>query len=70
MWLKLLREAADIDESALFRSERCMIGSMEGDIECEGLRRKLILVLLLVDDSDMEGEAGSIAVLRRGFGEV
>lgn len=43
---------------------------MEGDIECEGLRRKLMLVLLLVDDSDMEGEAGGIAVLPRGFGEV
>lgn len=47
-----------------------MLGSMEGDIECEGLRRKLILVLLLVDDSDMEGETGGIAALRRGFGEV
>jgi hypothetical protein len=45
-----------------------MLGSMGGDIECEGLRRKLILVLLLVDESDMDGEAGGIA-LRRWFGE-
>jgi hypothetical protein len=66
----LLCEVAGLDGSAVFRSESCILGSMEGDIECEGLRRKLILVLLLVDASDMEGEAGGIAVLRRGFGEV
>jgi hypothetical protein len=46
-----------------------MVGSMGGDSECEGLRRKLILVLLLVDVIDMEGEAGGSA-LRRRFGEV
>jgi len=46
-----------------------MLGSMGGDSECEGLRRKLMLVLLLVDDSDMEGETGGRA-LRRRFGEV
>jgi hypothetical protein len=41
-----------------------MLGSMGGDIGWEGLRRKLILVLLLVDDSDMAGEAGGRAMLR------
>jgi hypothetical protein len=45
-----------------------MVGSMGGESECEGLRRKLILVLLLVDDRDMEGEGGGSALRR--FGEV
>lgn len=70
MWLMLLCEAAGLDGSALFRSDSCILGSMDGDIECAGLRRKLMLVLLLVDDSDIEGEAGVIAALRCGFGEV
>jgi hypothetical protein len=70
IWLKLRCETAGLDGSAVFRSGSCILGSMEGDIDCEGLRRNLILVLLLVDDSDIEGEAGGIAVLCRGFGEV
>jgi hypothetical protein len=57
-------EGAGRDGSVVLLSESCMLGSMGGDIEWEGLRRKLILVLLLVDDSDMAGEAGGIRMLR------
>lgn len=39
-------------------------------MEWEGLRRKLMLVLLLLLDRDIEGEVGGgIALLRDRFGE-
>lgn len=39
-------------------------------MEWEGLRRKLMLVLLLLLDKDIEGEVGAgIALLRDRFGE-
>lgn len=45
-------------------------GSTGGDMEWEGLRRKLMFVLLLLLDKDIEGEAGGgIPLLRDRFGE-
>jgi hypothetical protein len=47
-----------------------MDGSMGGDKECDGFRRKLIFVLLLLADMEMDGEGGGgIALLRDRFGE-
>jgi hypothetical protein len=47
-----------------------MDGSMGGDKECDGFRRKLIFVLLLLADIEIDGDAGGgIALLRDRFGE-
>ena len=47
-----------------------MDGSIGGDSECDGFRRKLIFVLLLLVDMEMAGDAGGgMALLRDRFGE-
>lgn len=47
-----------------------MDGSTGGDRECDGFRRKLIFVLLLPADMEMDGDGGgSIALFRDRFGE-
>jgi hypothetical protein len=49
-----------------------MEGSTGGDSECDGFRRKLIFVfvLLLLADMEMDGDTGGgMALLRDRFGE-
>lgn len=60
-----LDNTAGRDGSEAFLWPGVKDGSRGGDIECEGLRRKLIFVLLLLADIEIDGDAGGGMMLLR-----